>query len=124
MAIKMTKDHPVIQAYVDFKYDTPVPEAVKGFIIRNRLDNKTPEEIDELVSCACEHCHGVLKGEGDRFKEWTERLGRPVPDDDLVLLMNGDPHNARLHILEHVAENPLLYKAYCSYIAGRGRRRV
>lgn len=97
--------------------------AERGFLVRNRIEGKTVEEIDALITTATRKKE-VLLGEGDKFKAWCERMNRPVPNDDLVERMNADPYAAGQEVRKDIPNNPALWRAYVSYHSGRGRNRV
>jgi len=111
------------QVYHDAKKTKP-SAAVLGFIKKNAIIGRTIKEIDTLVSRAKKLSGGVLLGEGDKFKEWCESLGREVPSDELIRLMNRDPYDARGEVRRMIPTNLKLWRAYCSYLAGRGGDRV
>ena len=111
------------QTYYDAKTIKP-SEAVLGFIKKNGIIGMTIKEIDTLVSHARKLSNGTIMGEGDKFKEWCESLGREVPGDELVRLMNADPFECRQEIWRRIPTNVKLWRAYCSYLAGRGGNRV
>lgn len=105
-----------------YKAKTKKPsEAVLGFIKNNYIVGKTTKEIDALVKHAEKLSGGAILGEGDKFKVWCEKLGREVPSDDLVRLMNADPHDAKAEVKKMIPINPKLWTSYSTYLAGRGR---
>jgi len=114
----------VVELYSKSKSKKNTDDASIGFIRKNRVIGKSIKEVDSMISTAKKLNNGELKGAGDLFSEWCSRMGRPIPSDDLVSLMNKDPFNAKQYIVDTISESPLIYKAYCSYTAGRGRRRV
>lgn len=96
-----------------------------GFIEKNRVVGLSVSEIDGLLRSAKKLSGGEITGTGDRFREWCVRWGRPVPSDELVSLMNRSPHDAGVAVVKaSIPEHPLIYRAYCSFVAGRGRSRV
>jgi len=97
-------------------------EAVMGFIIKNAIIGKSVKEIDALVASADKLSGGTLRGEGDKFKAWCEKIGREVPSDELTKLMNADPFNAGIEVRKMIPTHPKLWRAYCTYFAGRGRQ--
>ena len=111
------------QEYYDAKEIKP-SEAVLGFIKRNAIIGKTTKEIDALIESAKKLRNGVILGDGDKFKAWCKAFNREVPNDDLVRFMNADPFDAKKEIRRMIPEHPKLWKALCSYLAGRGRSRV
>ena len=111
------------QEYYDAK-ETKPSEAVLGFIKRNAIIGKTAKEVDALIESAKKLRNGVILGEGDKFKAWCAALDRETPDDDLVRLMNADPFEAKKEIRRMIPEHPKLWRALCSYLAGRARNRV
>lgn len=114
-----------VQKYISEKSvaGKTVPEAVMGFITRNAIVGKTCEEIDDLIVHASA-IHGTLHGDGDKFHAWCLANGRDTPDEELVKLMNRDPFEAGNHVKQHVQELPTIWRSWCSYRAGKGRRRV
>lgn len=100
------------------------PDAIAGFIKRNKIVGKTVEEIDALVSTAEKLGRGQLLGEGDKFKRWCESNGREVPDDELVMFMNRDPYEAGQHVKRSVGKSPQVWRSWVSFHAGKGRRNV
>jgi hypothetical protein len=119
------------EAYYKAKKNKPT-EAVLGFIKKNVIVGLTTPEIDALVSQAGkvmdridpatgQTIPGELIGEGDKFKTWCEKLGREVPNDDIVRFMNGNPYEIKNELLNGIPDTLALWKSYCSYLAGRGR---
>ncbi len=108
-----------------YKAKDPKPSrAALGFIKRNAIIGKTVQEIDLLISQAKKLRNGMLIGEGDKFKAWCEVHGRKVPNDAFVRLMNGDPFDARKEAREVIPTDSKLWRALCTYLAGRGRHFV
>lgn len=99
-------------------------DAVVGFIRRNKIVGKTTAEIDALVSSAEKLAGGKLLGEGDKFKKWCEANGRSIPDEELVINLNRDPYDTGVYIKQSVGKDPLIWRSWCSYKAGKGRKRV
>lgn len=112
------------EEYLSKRKNKKLPSGVKGFIVRNGIVDKTDAEIDALVQTAQKLHGGEIRGEGDKFKEWCEAHGRVVPDDDLLILMNGDPYEAGKEVKKRIPDSPELWRAYCTYLSGSGRRRV
>ena len=101
-----------------------VSSAVLGFIKKNGIYGKTENEVDALIESAEKLHDGTIRGEGDKFKMWCERHGRIIPDDDLVTFMNADPFDAIKEIRKTITTEIRLWRAWCSYRAGRGRHSV
>lgn len=99
-------------------------EAILGFIKRNGIFDKDNDEIDALIETAKRLSDGAIMGEGDKFKVWCQRFDREQPSDDLVWFMNGHPFEAKEEIRGIIPEHPKLWRAYCTYLAGRGRHSV
>lgn len=97
---------------------------VFGFIRKNKFKKKTPDDIDAILTHVTRDKKGNLIGEGEKFKAWCIKHGRVEPDADLVDKINADPAEARGIILGQAAMNPWIYRAYCTYLSGRGRSRV
>jgi hypothetical protein len=95
-------------------------DTVRGFIETNHLVGLTTKEIDALITSAEKLSGGTILGDGDKFKAWCGKNGRVLPSDDLVRLMNGYPHIAREEIVKLIPTDVGLWRAYCSYRAGRG----
>ena len=114
-----------INAYVQDKYDKggamPTRQEI-GFVLKNRLAGKRTEEIDALIASAKKLSNGELIGLGDQFKRWCTRNGRMLPPDDLVDTMNSDPPGAGEEVRKLIPEHPEVYRNYCTFIAGKGRR--
>lgn len=113
------------QKYVSEKYleGKTVPESVIGFITSNAIVGKTREEIDDLVVHASA-INGTLRGDGDKFHDWCLANGRDTPGEELIKLMNRDPFEAGEHVKSNVQELPMIWRSWCSYRSGKGRRRV
>jgi len=101
-----------------------VPSAVLGFIEKNSITGKTEKEMDSLVVSAVRLGDGTLKGEGDKFNEWCEGRGRGGLTDDLIEEMNANPFNAVDSIRKNIPNNPKLWRSWCTYKAGGGRKLV
>lgn len=99
-------------------------DAIVGFIKKNKIVGKTPEEIDALVSTAEKLSGGELIGEGDKFRRWCEKLGRSIPSDDLVAFLNRDPFEAGQHVKQNVGNDPAAWRNWVSYRSGKGRNSV
>lgn len=103
---------------------TAPSDAVIGFLKKNHVERKTEKEIDALISSAERLKDGTILGEGDKFKKWCESNGREFPDDNLVSFMNRDPFGAAQFVQKSIPIHPNLWRSWCSYRAGKGRRRV
>ena len=119
------------EKYYKAKQNKP-SEAVMGFIRKNHIVGLTTKEIDAIVSQAGklmdridpatgQTISGEIIGEGDKFKTWCGKMGRDIPDDNMVRFMNGDPYEAKNELRRRIPDNPKIWKAYCTYLAGRGR---
>ncbi len=60
-------------------------------------------------------------GEGDKFKEWCKIRGRQSPSTPKVLLLNENPDEGR-QAIHYDPDNPLVYRALCTYMAMGGMR--
>jgi len=96
----------------------------QNFIVKNGIDGKTPQELDDLISHASVDYGGELVGEGDKFKEWCAKQGRELPDDELVRFMNADPYAAKEHVRKDVPNHPGIWRNWSTYRAGKGRHNV
>ena len=116
-----------IEAYTSARSRTRTDrnlQAIVGFIKRNKIVDRDPDEIDAILSSAEKLSGGEFIGEGDKFKRWCERMGREVPSDNLVELMNRDPYEGGQHVKRNIPNNPNIWRSWASYRAGRGRYRV
>jgi len=98
-----------------------VSSAILGFIEKNGIYGKTEKEVDALIELAEKLTGGDILGEGDKFKIWCEKYGRVEPEGNLVSFINADPYAARAEIIKLIPINVKLWRAWCSYKAGRGR---
>lgn len=111
--------------YSDGKPENRKPsDAVMGFIQKNKISGKTDEEIDALVSSAEKLSNGELLGEGDKFRKWCKENGRELPNDELVQSMNRDPFGAAEMVRKNIPVQVSVWRNWCTYRAGKGRRRV
>lgn len=90
-----------------------------GFIRKNKLKNKTYQEICDILLHARTLKNGEIIGCGDRFKLWCAKFGRELPSDTLVDCMNADPAEANLLVVEALQTQATIYKSYCTYLSGR-----
>ena len=106
------------------KGKSKLDDSVIGFIKKNRIVGKTPKEMDALISSATKLHNGTLLGEGDKFKKWCLDCGRKVPDDELVSFMNRDPFEAAQYVKKSIPNDLSIWRSWCSYRAGKGRKNV
>jgi len=114
-----------IDDYADSKdRKVPLSDAAIGFMKKNGIVGKTPQEIDALLSSAERLKNGTLIGEGDKFLNWCVACGRTPPSEELVTLMNRDPFEAAQFVKRNIPTQPSIWRSWCSYRAGKGRRSV
>ena len=101
-----------------------VSSAILGFIVKNGIYGKTEGEIDTLIGSAEKLHDGTILGEGDKFKIWCKKHGRIIPSNALVTFMNADPYDAVKEVKKTIPIDTRLWRAWCTYRAGRGRFNV
>jgi len=114
-----------ITGYVDSKPIGRKPtEAAIGFIIKNKAFGKTNAELDAIIENAVKLKDGEILGEGDLFKRWCIDNGRDEPPEHLVPFMNRDPYAAAQFVKASIPTQPAVWRNWCTYRSGKGRRNV
>jgi len=99
-------------------------DSTVGFLRTLQSDTLTDEQIDTIVANAQKMAGGAFDGVGDRFKAWSLRYGTVVPESDIVSALNRNQTDGALLIRKAIPENPLLWRNWCSFTSGKGRRSV
>ena len=99
-----------------------VSDAVIGFLDCNNVSG-SEEEIEKVIETASKLRGGKIIGEGDLFKQWCNKNGRPIPSDEIISLMNRNPQAGREAIKNNPNRGRMMF-SLCSFLAGKGRKSV